>query len=293
MRVIFVGSVDFSDKLLLHLINIGADIVGVCTRAVESPKSDLADLSVTCEKYGIPWIYADDINSEFTKDWIKALDPDIIFCFGWPKLLKQQLLKIPPAGVLGYHPTLLPLHRGRHPIIWALALGLNETGSTFFFMDSGADSGEILSQKIVKINFDDNAKELYEKLINQAKIQISEFYPQLQSQNYLTYKQDETKSSTWRKRRKEDGVIDWRMSKYSIYNLVRSLSKPYPGASFFLGSTEVKIWKVRILEKENTGQEPGKVLAMDGECPVIQCSDGAICLIDFEPKLEIREGTYL
>jgi methionyl-tRNA formyltransferase len=293
MRIVFVGSVEFSDRLLVHLIHIGAEIVGVCTRRVDTKKSDYSDLSKTCNEFKIPWIYADDINSEYSKEWVKSLKPDIIFCFGWPKLLEKSFLELAPAGVLGYHPTLLPLHRGRHPLIWALALGLEQTGSTFFFMDTGPDSGDILSQEIVKIEFNDRARVLYEKLLITAMNQISVFLPQLETGKYVTVKQDEDKSSNWRKREKFDGQIDWRMSKKSIYNLVRSLSEPYPGASFFSDGTEVKIWKVEMLEGETIGQEPGKVVGVDGTFPIIQCGDGAIRLLDFEPKIEIRVGAYL
>ena len=102
-------------------------------------------------KNNIPVRYTPNINSEEVIGWISNLAPDVIFCFGWSGLLKKELLQIPPMGVIGYHPTALPKNRGRHPITWALNLGLKETASTFFFMDDGIDSGDILSQKKVLI----------------------------------------------------------------------------------------------------------------------------------------------
>ena len=92
------------------------------------------------------------------------LGPDAIYCFGWSHLLSQEVLRAAPLGCVGYHPALLPWNRGRHPIIWALALGLSQTGSTFFLMDEGADTGDILSQRTVPIEDEDDAGTLYEKL---------------------------------------------------------------------------------------------------------------------------------
>ena len=83
--------------------------------------------------------------------WIQDLNPDLIFCLGWSSLLKRSTLDIPKFGVIGYHPSLLPKNKGRHPIIWALALGLKETGSTFFLMNEGVDTGKIINQKRLKL----------------------------------------------------------------------------------------------------------------------------------------------
>ena len=87
------------------------------------------------------------------------------------------MLTLPSLGLVGYHPALLPQNRGRHPIIWALALGLEETGSTFFFMDEGADTGDILSQRRVPITPEDDAGTLYDKLTTTALDQINAFCP--------------------------------------------------------------------------------------------------------------------
>jgi methionyl-tRNA formyltransferase len=72
--------------------------------------------------------------------WIRAKVPDVIFCFGWSKLLKQKLLKLAPLEVVGFQPAALHANRGRHPVLWALVLGLYKTASTFFFMEEGRDS---------------------------------------------------------------------------------------------------------------------------------------------------------
>ena len=131
--------------------------VGVCTLKKSPFNADHVDLSPLCRKHRIPVTYTPDINSDESIIWIKKLVPDIIFCFGWSRLLKSNVLNVAPKGVVGYHPATLPANRGRHPLIWALVLGLKQTGSTFFFMDEGSDSGDILSQLQIKITETDDA----------------------------------------------------------------------------------------------------------------------------------------
>ncbi len=97
-------------------------------------------------------------------------------------------MEIPKIGVIGYHPSALPANRGRHPIIWAIALGLNETASTFFFMDECADSGDVLSQAIISIEDSDDPRSLYTKVILSAMNQIEEFMPSLLNNTYSRIK---------------------------------------------------------------------------------------------------------
>ena len=175
MRIVFIGTVEFSKKALQKLIDLNAKIVGVCTKKKSTFNSDFADLRPLCKKKNIPIKLVNDINSKDCYNWIKSLNPDIIFCFGWSRLLKKKILTLPPMGVLGFHPSKLPQNRGRHPLIWALTLGLKKSASTFFFMNEGVDSGPILSQKDFNIFENDNARTLYDKIINIALTQIEHF----------------------------------------------------------------------------------------------------------------------
>jgi len=130
MRIVFIGAVEFSLKALEKLVELDANIVGVCTKKSSTFNADYADLTNVCKKKNIPYKYVDDINSKDNIEWIKKLNPDIIFCFGWSYLIKKELLKLPKMGIVGYHPANLPKNRGRHPLIWALALGLKKSAST-------------------------------------------------------------------------------------------------------------------------------------------------------------------
>jgi methionyl-tRNA formyltransferase len=293
MRIVFIGALKFSEICLKKLIEIDAKPVGVCTLKKSPFNADHVDLKPLCNKNDIPVCYSDDINSKKNIDWVKSFAPEVIFCFGWSRLLKSELLNIAPLGVIGFHPSALPKNRGRHPLIWSLVLGLNQIASSFFFMDEGVDSGDILSQIQITISEEDNAGTLYNKLEEVTLKQLEQLVPALESGNYQRLAQDHGKASTWRKRGKIDGKIDWRMSAKSIHNLVRGLSKPYVGAHFELKEKQIKVWKTEIIENKEKNIEPGKVLECDKGLPVIKTGKNSIKLLEIEPIIKLQQGTYL
>ena len=293
MKIAFIGTVEFSKKALKKLIELDAQVVGVCTKEKSKFNSDFADLTPLCEQHKIPFKYIDDINSKENFDWIKSLSPDVIFCFGWSSLLKNDVLRLAPMGVLGYHPSKLPQNRGRHPLIWAISLGLKQSASTFFFIDKGIDSGEILSQKSFDILDSDDAQIIYDKFVDKALMQIEEFMPTLKDKTYQTIKQNNDFSNTWRKREKTDGQIDFRMSSRAIYNLVRALTKPYVGAHIHYNEKDVSVWKVKIVENNQINIESGKVLDSNEKAILVKTYDGAIEILQHEFKELPKIGEYL
>ena len=293
MKIVFIGTVEFSKKALQKLIDIDVEVVGVCTKEKSTFNSDFADLTPLCNENSIPYKFVADINSKESIEWIQSLNPDIIFCFGWSSLIKKDLLNLAPMGVIGYHPAKLPQNRGRHPLIWALALGLKKGASTFFFMDEGADSGDILSQKDFDILDIDDAQTLYNKVIDTALIQIEDFVPKLQNSSYERIKQNHNLANTWRKRGKADGKIDFRMSSVAIYNLVRALTKPYVGAHVEFKGQDTPIWKVSIVENSQNNIECGKVLKSDKNTFTVKTYDGAIEILEHEFNELPKIGEYL
>lgn len=294
MRIFFIGAVKFSGESLKKIIAMGGTVVGVCTLKNSGIHSDFFDLTDIAIENKIPVRYVDDINSSENVDWISKMKPDVIFCFGWSRLLKKEILDLTPLGVIGFHPAALPKNRGRHPIIWSLVLGLKSTASTFFFMDEGIDSGDILSQTAITIENSDDAGSLYKKIINTALSQLEKFIPDLQSGMFARTKQDHGLSNVWRLRGKADGAIDWRMSAEGINNLVRGLAKPYVGAHFQHDKVEYKVWKVEVVDCVLDNIEPGKILALsEGRFPIVKCGGNAIKLLEVEPEFEAKPGKYL
>jgi len=293
MRIVFIGTVAFSLRTLEHLITIKAEVVGVCTKQISSFNADFADLAPVCQRNEIPFQHVDDINSPATLAWIRERKPDVIFCFGWSFLLKQELLSLAPLGVVGYHPAALPANRGRHPLIWALALGLKKTASTFFFMDEGADSGDIVSQNEIVIDESDDAASLYAKVTAAALQQLDEFVPALTEGRNSRLKQSAELANYWRKRGPTDGLIDWRMSSRTVLNLVRSLTRPYIGAELSWQGTIIKVWRAECVESIAANLESGKVLAIKNGAALIKCGEGAIRLLETGPGFTPSVGEYL
>lgn len=298
MKIVFIGCVKFSFMALNHLLSIDnsqIDVVGIVTRKSSSFNTDFASLVPIAEKNNIPYFIPEGNDQSGILNWLKTVSPDVIYCFGWSSLFKEPILKLPKLGVVGYHPASLPKNRGRHPIIWALALGLQKTDSTFFFMNEGVDSGDILSQQPLPILGSDDAYTLYQKLIDTACKQISKFTPQLIAGNFKRVAQDHSKANYWRKRKREDGEIDWRMSARCIHNLVRALTRPYVGAHFICNGEEYKVWKTELISEgdEVMKIEPGKILETEGREITVKCGEGVLKLIEHNCEFPLKGGDYL
>lgn len=293
MRIVFIGAVRFSGAMLESLIHASANVVGVCTFKGTSGNADQLDLSPIAYGAKIPVHHTTDINDRATEDWIRSLAPDIIFCFGWSRLIKRNILIIPKSGVIGYHPAALPANRGRHPIIWALVLGLRETASSFFYIDEGADSGDLVSQRLVPIYKTDYSEDLYTRIINIASVQLVELLGDFAANTVQRTPQSHVLATYWRKRGRVDGQIDWRMSGQAIYNLIRALSPPYPCAHFSYRGRDVRVWRAQLGCEVSLNIEPGKVISVADTELLVKTGDGSILLLGYDPVPEIIEGEYL
>lgn len=293
MRIVFFGAVRFSASMLQHLFQRGEKIVGVCAGPKAFGNADFRDLEPLARASGVPVRHVEDANHPETIDWVKSRQPDVIFCFGWSRLIRRPLLVLPPLGVIGFHPSLLPFNRGRHPLIWALARGLTETGSTFFFMDEGADTGDILSQERIPIAKEDTAEDLYHHVIKTAVRQVDEWIPALAAGTHTRRPQPADVGNLWRRRQESDGEIDWRMTDEGIYNLVRALAPPYSGAVFRLHQKPVIVWRVETVAPVAENLEPGKVICIENSGPVVKAGRGAVRLLETEPKVNLQKDQYL
>lgn len=294
MRVVFIGSVLFSRTVLHALTGIAeTTVVGIVTRARSPHGSDFASLADDADALQVPCLEADETSTTDLTDWIQAQTPDVIFCIGWNRILPPEILAIAPRGVIGYHPAALPQNRGRHPIIWALARGLNETASTFFLMDGGADTGPILDQEPVTIAADDDAGILYARLQDLAPRQLARFVPGLADGTLVAQPQPPDSGNTWRKRSAQDGEIDWRMSATAIHNLVRALARPYPGATCATPDGDVVIAKVEIVAACPENLEPGKVISASPDDIVVKCGTGAVRILEHSFATLPKAGSYL
>ncbi len=232
----------------------------------------------------IPVYCPTDVNQPEWIEKIAALRPDMIFSFYYRRMLTEKILDIPTLGAFNLHGSYLPAYRGRCPVNWVLVNGETRTGVTLHHMVKKADAGDIVGQRLVSIEPTDTAVILYRKLCDAAGKLLDEVLPLMKTGKAPRIPQDITKGSYYGGRKPEDGRIDWRWPSERIYNLIRAVTAPYPGAfSLLPDGSKLLIWWATQDEsgKEDSGDSPGKI-QVDEKRVLVQTGQGKIHLLDVE-----------
>ncbi len=290
MKIIFIGGVKFSYEILKTILENNWDI-SVVFSYDDSKKekiSDFISLDELCSKYNLQNIKIDKINAQNNIEIIKKIEPDIILVMGWSQLLNSEIISIPKIGVIGSHPTELPKYRGRAPIPWSILKGLKTSALTFFFIEEGTDSGDILDQRSFKLSSNDDATSVYKKVESVGKEMIQDNLTKLQNGNYTRKKQDDSKFiENWEKREPQDGIIDWSRSSEEIHTLIRATTHPYPGAYTIFNSSKLIIWDAEFSNDQSKGI--GKIMSVNNFNVKIGTGKGVIILkrISFNDNKEV------
>ena len=205
---------------------------------------------------------------------IREFAPDIIFSFYYRKIVGSSILEIPAAGCLNLHAALLPKYRGRAPINWVIINGEKETGVTLHYMTPKPDDGDIVCRKKIRISDDDTAVDLYKKATRASSEMLDEILPQIRDGSAPRVAQDHTEASYFGRRRAGDGEIDWNLKAVEVRNLVRAVTRPYPGAFSFVGDRKCMFWSVTEMPGMGEVASPGTILSTDPL--VIACGEGSV-----------------
>lgn len=256
MKIAFIGGVQFSHELLLHILNLGWEVSVVFSYDDSKKKyySDFASFDKITEKFSIFHVKVDKINDEKNIEILQKINPDLILVMGWSQLLSLEIIKIPKLGIIGSHPTELPKYRGRAPIPWSIIKGLKESALTFFYIQEGVDDGDILDQSKFDISDNDDASSIYQKMTKLGKQMLESNLPLIATgkQNHMI--QDPSMYiESWPKRVPDDGKIDWSKSAKEIHTLIRATTKPYPGAFTFLKNEKLIIWSASYSNERSLG----------------------------------------
>ncbi|WP_449369936.1 formyltransferase [Thiomonas sp.] len=181
---------------------------------------------------GIPVAYVDEAVDEALIDRVVAAAPDYLFSFYFRRMLPARLLAAARIAALNMHGSLLPKYRGRVPVNWAVLHGETETGATLHVMQAKPDAGDIVAQQAVPILPDDTAKDVFDKVSVAAEIALWRVLPQLLRGEVPRQPNDLSAGSYFGGRKPEDGRIDWAQPAQTVYNLIRAVAPPYPGAFF-------------------------------------------------------------
>lgn len=214
---------------------------------------DLAD------RHGIPYLTS-DINLPENLTKIRGLAPDFLLSFYYRNMIRTQILALPTRGALNLHGSLLPKYRGRVPVNWAVINGETESGATLHYMVAKPDAGDIVDQEKVPILLTDTAHDLFIKVTDAAVTVISRAWPLLCAGTAPRIPMNLSAGSYYGGRKPADGRIDWQQSAVAIYNLIRGVTHPYPGAFTHLDGKQVIVWQAWPVEGSG---EPGLVVSTD------------------------------
>lgn len=287
MKAIVFAYHDIGCVGLKALKEAGFDIQAVFTHTDDPSEnhfySSVARVSAEME---LPVYAPEDVNHPLWVERIRELKPDVIFSFYYRDMLNEELLALAPKGAFNLHGSLLPKYRGRAPINWAVLKGETETGVTLHKMVAKADAGDIVAQEKVTITETDTSLTVHAKVREAAATLLTRVLPQIENATYTATAQNESEATYFGRRTAADGLIDWNRSAKEVYDLIRAVTEPYPGAFTYLGERKMIIWRACILA-ENSDKRPGTVISTN---PLrIVCAEGIIEVISGQSE----SGLYM
>ncbi len=287
MNILMIGAVEEGWMVFNEVLsneNYKKHVAAIITIDEEdtSKISGFRSFDGLAEKFNIPFYKIKHIRTPEAYELIKSLNPDLIMVMGWSQLVGDDVLALPPLGSIGLHTTLLPRHRGRAPVPWAIIKSLGRSGNTLFYFTPGVDNGDIIAQKHFYITLDDTAQTVYDKATRAGIDLVMEYLPAILEGTAPKIKQDEALADHWPKRRPKDGLINWSAPALEIHNLIRGVTHPYPGAFTFINGKKLLIWESHLLGAYELGFEPlpGKIhdQAIYETGIIVGCGDTAILI---------------
>lgn len=250
-----------------------------------------------CEKEQIPVVYVDSIKSDAAYEALRSLSLDLLIVLGWSEILPERILDLPAVGTVGAHASLLPRGRGSAPINWALIRGETSWGNTLMWLDQEVDHGEILDQTKFDITPFDTCNTLYEKVAQSNKEMVLRLLNQLKSDEYkVKGRLNSSEEPLLPRRHPADGLLDFHQESRDVYNFIRALTKPYPGAFAWLDQKKYIFWEAVLLPDELLYPCPGKILGLavsprKEACGIqIACAKGSILLL--QAQIEQRTENH-
>lgn len=221
---------------------------------------------------GVPVRLVEDLDEPSDAERIRVVAPDFLFSFYFRKMIPPAILAIPSRGALNMHGSLLPRFRGRSPINWAVLKGETETGASLHYMVAKPDAGDLVDQEAVPIGPDDTALMVSRRVSAAAVKVLSRSLPLLKAGTAPRIPLDLSKGSYFGGRKPEDGIIRWGDTAKEVHDLVRAVTKPWPGATTEIFGPKVWIWKTRLPGYGGHDSFPGKIEATERSV-IVYCGD--------------------
>jgi methionyl-tRNA formyltransferase len=280
MRIVYIGGVEIGLTVLKGIYDSAYYIDTVFTLPFDMKErtSGFIDFEPLVKSNNSNLVRVKDINQQVYIDKIKDINPDLIIVCGWQRLICKEILDIPRLGTIGFHSSLLPKYRGRAPVNWAIIMGEKETGITMFYLTPEADDGAIIAQKSFPILLNDDCNTIYKKSALAGAELIKEYLPKIQNNSIQRIHNQSASFPAYPKRTPKDGLIDFNRSALDVYNFIRALTKPYPGAYYFdKNGNKVIVWQCAIVMDEKE----------------IKSDDIILNTLDFKIKIKNYEVEYV
>jgi methionyl-tRNA formyltransferase len=292
MRIIFMGTPDFSVPTLRRLHERGHDIKLVVTQpdrpAGRGRQPRAPAVKVAAVELGLTLEQCDDVNDEAVVARLRAVRPDVIVVVAFGQILHEEILKLPSKGAINVHASLLPRYRGVAPINWVILNGERETGVTTMFMARRVDAGEIILTRTTPIGDRETAGDLSARLSQMGAELLLETLDLVERGDAPRIKQNPDDVTYARKLKKEDGEIDWSRSSSEIANHVRGMT-PWPGAyTWYRGKVlcveQAEPGPASAADGDLAAAEPGEIVGVGDAGIEVAAGSGTILLLEVHPE---------
>jgi len=299
-RILFFGYSEVGYECLDLLLSRGDHVVALITHE-DNPNEKIwfKTPAAAARAKGLPVFTPDNVNTPEWRERLAALQPDLILSVYYRHMIGTKILGMPRLGAFNLHGSLLPKYRGRAPVNWAVLHGEPRIGMTLHRMVKAPDAGAIVDQEGVAIGPRDTAEQAFRKVLPCARTVVARQIDALLAGTAQETPQDESQATYFGGRKPEDGRILWTQTTAQIFNLIRAVADPYPGAFTDVGDARLMVWwaepdspMTRALYAESN--QPGEILSV---APfVVAASDGALELTKVEWRgapAELQVGARL
>ncbi|HET6875917.1 MAG TPA: methionyl-tRNA formyltransferase [Jatrophihabitans sp.] len=283
-RVVFIGAVHEARPALESLL--ASDLVEVAAVVTSTPdgaarRSGAINLAGLAAARGVPVLRTDDANDPRVVESVRALAPDLLVVVGWNQLIKPDLLAVPNRGCIGFHASMLPRHRGHAPVNWAILRGETSTGNTMMLLDPGADTGDIVDQVPIPIGPTDTCASVYREVGRAGARLLIKHLPGLLDGTAPRRPQRRDEGNLLPRRTPDMGIVDWNRPAREVYDWIRALTDPYPGAFTLLDGRRVLIWAACLPARDEgrqMGGRPGEILDVGADGVRVAVADGSVLI---------------
>ena len=298
MRIIFMGTPDFSVGTLEALVEAGHEVCLVVTQP-DKPKGRGKEMQYTpvkeaALKHGIEVYQPRRIREAECVEKLRQYNADIMVVIAFGQIIPKEILEMVPYGCVNVHASLLPKYRGAAPIQWSIIDGEAVTGVTTMQMDEGLDTGDMLLKTEVPITAEETGESLHDKLAKAGAALCVETLAKLQEGSIVPEKQGESPTAYAKMLTKDMGAIDWNRPAKELERLIRGLN-PWPSAYTKLNGKTLKIWAADVCGQTGEKAQPGTVLKAEKDEFLIQTGEKILSVkeLQLEGKKRMDTAAFL